>query len=96
MLCVGRTGRHDQMQAFLYRHLVPAQELVLAPVTKPAPLVFEVEMPDSGTIKLPLGGEKMLFVTRRFRLGIEPFFNAPQTRIGGKSNADSLSSLAAT
>ncbi|RKX42420.1 MAG: hypothetical protein DRP64_09865 [Verrucomicrobia bacterium] len=57
----------DQMQAFLYRHLVPAQELVLAPVAKPVPLAFEVELPESGTIELPLGEETMLFVTGRFR-----------------------------
>jgi len=57
----------DQMQAFLYRHLVPAQELVLAPVSKPAPLSFEIEVPASGVIELPLGEETMLFVEGRFR-----------------------------
>jgi hypothetical protein len=43
------------MQAFLYRHLVPAQELVLTPVSDPAPLSFEVRLPKSGIIQLPLG-----------------------------------------
>ena len=60
----------DQMQAFLYRHLVPAQELVLAPIARPAPLSFEVEVPDSGVIQLPLGEETILFVEGRFRPGI--------------------------
>ena len=61
----------DQMQAFLYRHLVPAQELVLAPVVNPVPLAFEVELPESGSIELPFGEETFLFVTGRFRSGIK-------------------------
>ena len=47
----------DQMQAFLYRHLVPAQELVLAPVEENPPLAFEAKIPKSGFIELPLGEE---------------------------------------
>ena len=50
----------DQMQAFLYRHLVPAKELVLAPDGKPALLSFEVGIPKSGTVRLPLGKEVYL------------------------------------
>jgi len=60
----------DTMQAFLYRHLVPAQELVLAPVSEPTPLTFEVRIPKSGVIELPLGEEVKLTVTGRFRKGI--------------------------
>lgn len=57
----------DQMQAFLYRHLVPAQELVLAPVTKKPPLAFEARIPKSGVIEVPLGEEmKIQFVGRIF------------------------------
>jgi hypothetical protein len=47
----------DQMQAFLYRHLVPAQELVLASVSTPSPIPFEARLPRSGVIELPLGAE---------------------------------------
>ncbi|MBN2161982.1 MAG: hypothetical protein JXR25_16625 [Pontiellaceae bacterium] len=47
----------DQMQAFLYRHLVPARELTLAAGTEPAPISFEARLPASGTIRLPLGKE---------------------------------------
>lgn len=47
----------NQMQAFLYRHLVPAQELVLAPVAQRSTVVFEARLPKSGVIELPLGKE---------------------------------------
>jgi hypothetical protein len=47
----------DQMQAFLYRHLVPAQDLVLTAVDAPSPLSFEAIVPKSGIIELPLGEE---------------------------------------
>ena len=60
----------NQMQAFLYRHLVPAQELVLTPVEQPSALVFEVKVPKSGIVELPLGEEVKLYVTGRFRKGI--------------------------
>lgn len=57
----------DQMQAFLYRHLVPAQELVLVPVDQPVPVTFTVEVPPMGRpLELPSGGEKRLFVTGHF------------------------------
>ncbi len=60
----------DQMQAFLYRHLVPALELVLAPVEQPAAIIFEVRVPASGVIELPLGEEVKLYANGRFRKGI--------------------------
>ena len=47
----------DQMQAFLYRHLVPAQELILAPVSKVPPVVFEARLAKSGVLYLPSGTE---------------------------------------
>ena len=59
----------DQMQAFLYRHLVPAQELVLAPVEQPARLVFRVKTPKSGTVELPLGKEVTLHLEGRVQGG---------------------------
>ena len=45
----------DQMQAFLYRHLVPARELVLAPVEKRPPVVLHARIPKSGIIELQAG-----------------------------------------
>lgn len=50
----------DQMQAFLYRHLVPAKELVLAPVTKKPPVSFEARIPKSGVVEIPLGQESRI------------------------------------
>lgn len=50
----------DQMQAFLYRHLVPAKELVLAPISTKSPVSFEARIPKSGFIELPSGGEKWI------------------------------------
>ena len=59
----------DQMQAFLYRHLVPAQELVLAPIAEPASISFEVKVPKSGIIELPLGEEVKVAVSGHFQQG---------------------------
>lgn len=59
----------DQMQAFLYRHLVPAQELVLAPVAEPAAISFEIKVPKSGVIELPLGEEVKVAVSGHFQQG---------------------------
>ncbi len=61
----------DQMQAFLYRHLVPAQELVLAPLSAPTPLAFKVRVPPSGMIELPLGGEKRIPVDGKIPKGLK-------------------------
>jgi hypothetical protein len=47
----------DQMQAFLFRHLVPAQELVLAPVEKRPPVWFHARVPKSGIVELQAGKE---------------------------------------
>jgi len=60
----------ETMQAFLYRHLVAAQELVLAPVEEPAPLSFEVKVPKSGMIELPLGQEVKVSLSGRFKKGM--------------------------
>jgi hypothetical protein len=56
----------DQMQAFLYRHLVPAQELMLAPVSERPPLFFEARIPKSGFIEVPLGTDFRIPLTGRF------------------------------
>ena len=61
----------DQMQAFLYRHLVPAQELVLTPLPDPAPLAFTMRVPASGFIELPLGEEVKLSINGRIRKGLK-------------------------
>ncbi len=50
----------DQMQAFLYRHLVPAQELVMKPVSEPPLLSFEAQLSGKGYIGLPLGEERRI------------------------------------
>ncbi|HEY5621780.1 MAG TPA: hypothetical protein VIR77_04185, partial [Pontiella sp.] len=55
----------DQMQAFLYRHLVPADGLVLSPVSEESPLSFEASVPKSGVIELPLGKETRIPFTGR-------------------------------
>lgn len=55
----------DQMQAFLYRHLVPAKELVLAPVAQKPPVSFEVRVPKSGIIELPVGQETRILLDGR-------------------------------
>ena len=60
----------NTMQAFLYRHLVPAQELVLAPVEEPARVTFEVKVPKSGLIELPLGKEVVLTLSGGFKKGL--------------------------
>ncbi|MDH3981918.1 MAG: hypothetical protein OES84_03345, partial [Kiritimatiellaceae bacterium] len=53
----------DQMQAFLYRHLVPAKELMLAEVSQKPPLAFEAKLPKSGIIEVPLGQEFRIQLT---------------------------------
>ncbi len=59
----------DQMQAFLYRHLVPAKELVLAPVSTKPPLSFEARIPKSGFIELAAGRESQIFFNGRISSG---------------------------
>ncbi|VGO20923.1 PPC domain-containing protein [Pontiella sulfatireligans] len=63
----------DQMQAFLYRHLVPAKELVLAPVSKQSPLNFEARIPKSGVVYLPLGQEVRVILDGKSRSGAKGF-----------------------
>jgi hypothetical protein len=60
----------DTMQAFLYRHLVPAQELVLAPISEPSAISFEVNLPKSGIIELPLGEAVTLNLDGHYRKGM--------------------------
>uniref|UniRef100_UPI003568538E hypothetical protein n=1 Tax=Pontiella sp. TaxID=2837462 RepID=UPI003568538E len=55
----------DQMQAFLYRHLVPAKELVLAPVSQRPPVAFQARIPKSGAIELPAGQETRILFNGR-------------------------------
>ena len=43
------------MQAFLYRHLVPAQELTLTSDRDPAPVSFEMRRSSNNIVELPLG-----------------------------------------
>ena len=61
----------DQMQAFLYRHLVPAKQLTLNPSSIPAPLTFHVKPPKSGRINIPLKKEtRIIFIgkwNKRFK-----------------------------
>ncbi|MFC1782047.1 hypothetical protein ACFL02_00500 [Planctomycetota bacterium] len=45
----------DMMQAFLYRHLVPAQELLVA-VKKPNRRVLNIEPVESNPVRIPIGG----------------------------------------
>jgi hypothetical protein len=59
------------MQAFLYRHLVPAHELMITPVSDPPPLSFEVRIPKSGIIELPLGEEVRIALAGQIRPGLK-------------------------
>ena len=55
----------NEMQAFLYRHLVPAQELLLSSSSRPSALFFEAVLPPSGVIHLPLGKEIAVHIRGR-------------------------------
>ena len=46
----------DMMQAFIYRHLVPADELLVM-VTEPEPVAVTLELPKSGVIEARPGGK---------------------------------------
>ncbi len=58
----GKTVRHkavpaeDMMQAFLYRHLVPAKELAVM-VTKKSWISIAADLPEGKALKIPTGGE---------------------------------------
>ena len=70
----GKTFRHDvvpadeMMQAFLYRHLVPAQELIVA-VAKPARVSLKADLPAGKSLKIPAGGTVELLITGNRRAG---------------------------
>jgi len=49
----------DTMQAFLYRHLVPAQELLVR-ITKQLPITVKAELPESGVVKVVPGGKVII------------------------------------
>jgi len=53
----------DMMQAFLYRHLVPAKEFIIA-ITKPERISLEVDIPPDRSLKIPIGGSVRLVVRR--------------------------------
>ncbi len=56
----------DQMQAFLYRHLVPAQELIIR-IAEPMPVSVSLELPDSGIFDA-IPGEKITIIPKILRL----------------------------
>ena len=51
----------DMMQAFLYRHLVPAQEMLVA-VTNPKRPAPPLALKPEGTVRIPLGGTAQVLV----------------------------------
>jgi len=55
----------DQMQAFLYRHLVPAQELVLR-IAEPMPASVKLDLPDSGIFEVS-PGDKITIIPKVIR-----------------------------
>ncbi|MFC1467212.1 hypothetical protein ACFLQY_00765 [Verrucomicrobiota bacterium] len=70
----------DQMQAFLYRHLVPADELILVEAEEP-PLIFEANLPSSGVVELPLGEEVSIpidvYWNRRYFNSVKLMLDSP-------------------
>ena len=57
----------DQMQAFLYRHLVTTKELVVM-VTDPAPVTVSVTPPPGGTLKIPSNGQANFIIEGMFKI----------------------------
>ena len=58
----------DQMQAFLYRHLVPAKQLVLYSSEKPAAFVFKLKPNHLESVPILFGKEtRIIFLGRRNR-----------------------------
>ena len=55
----------DQMQAFLYRHLVPAQELIIR-IAEPMPVSVRLELPESGFFEVS-PGEKITIIPEVLR-----------------------------
>ncbi|HDZ21245.1 hypothetical protein LCGC14_0181980 [marine sediment metagenome] len=70
----GKSVRHDavpadeMMQAFLYKHLVPAQELIVA-VTKPVRVSLKADLPAGESLKVPAGGTVELVIEGNRRAG---------------------------
>jgi hypothetical protein len=60
-VCQDAAPAEDMMQAFLYRHLVPAQEMLVAVTNskQPAP---PVSLTPKGTVRIPLGGTAQVLV----------------------------------
>jgi len=56
----------DRMQAFLYRHLVSAEELLVR-VTEPRPVSVKLELPQNGLIEVRPGGAIMIPVEIRYQ-----------------------------
>lgn len=52
----------DMMQAFAYRHLVPAQETVMY-VTKGGPVLLTLNIPKGRSLSIPVGGSVKVTVT---------------------------------
>ncbi len=61
----------DQMQAFLNRHLVPAQELVLAPLEEEPLVVLAAKLPASGVVEVPLGAAVKVDFSGRLQPGVQ-------------------------
>ena len=61
----------DLMQAFIYRHLVPARDWVVMVRDPPAPFTVAVELPSSGVLDLPVGREVEFPLTATRRPGFD-------------------------
>lgn len=61
----------DMMQAFIYRHLVPAHDWVVMVKDSPAPFTVAVELPDEGLLDLPVGKEMEFPLTATRRAGFD-------------------------
>ena len=61
----------DLMQAFIYRHLVPARDWVVMVRDSPAPFTVAVELPAAGFLELPVGKEMQFPLTATRRPGFD-------------------------
>ena len=61
----------DLMQAFIYRHLVPAHDWVVTVKDAPAPFTVAVELPPAGFLDLPVGKEMDFPLTATRRPGFD-------------------------
>ena len=62
----------DRMQAFLYRHLVPSQDLEISCLDRPQ-LPFAVKILDSTPVRIPVGGTSEVRVSTPNRLSDDNF-----------------------